>query len=367
MLEVDFACVGAGPAGLGAASEAARRGLRVVVVDENARPGGQLFKQIHKFFGSAEHGAGLRGLDLGRRLLDEAEVAGVEVQLSTAAWGLYDGQTLALSSEGGVRRLKAKRLLFATGASERALPFPGWTLPGVVRAGAAQTMMNLHYVLPGRRVLTIGAGNVGLIVSYQLLQAGAQVVAVVEMAPTIGGYGVHAAKLRRWGVPILTSHRVTEVSGRERVEQAAVVELGDDRGPVPRTERVFDVDLVCVAVGLTPLTELCRLAGCVMAHSPALGGWVPAHDEDMRTSREDIFVAGDAAGIGEASVALDEGRLAGLAAARDLGHLSDSEWAEARGPVVERLAALRGGEQGARIAEAKASLAARVRVGGCGP
>ncbi len=356
MREADLVCVGAGPAGLGASIAAARAGAKVLIVDENARPGGQLFKQIHKFFGSQEHGAGTRGLRLGQHLLDQAREAGVEVMLDTVAWGVYDGDTLALRQGRDVSRLKARRILFATGASERALPFPGWTLPGVVRAGAAQTMMNIHRIRPGRRALVVGAGNVGLIVAYQLRQAGAEVAAVVEATGSIGGYGVHAAKLARWGVPILTRHTIIEAGGSERVQWATVAAVNDLFQPVPGTQVRFEVDLICMAVGLTPLTELCRLSGCRLVHHPALGGWVPIHDSDMRTTQPNIFAAGDVSGIGEASIALDEGRIAGLAAAGDLGFIDGPALGEAQREVRERIQAMRSGPLSVKVARAKAEL-----------
>jgi NADPH-dependent 2,4-dienoyl-CoA reductase/sulfur reductase-like enzyme len=166
MRETELAVVGGGPAGLSAAIEAARAGVKVVLIDENSKPGGQLFKQIHKFFGSAEHYAGVRGIDIGTKLLAEVEASGAEVMLASVVWGLFAGRELGVIRERKNLRLKADRIILATGASENALAFPGWTLPGVMGAGAIQTLVNVHRVLPGRRVLMVGSGNVGLIVSY---------------------------------------------------------------------------------------------------------------------------------------------------------------------------------------------------------
>ncbi|RPI54887.1 MAG: FAD-dependent oxidoreductase, partial [Chloroflexi bacterium] len=216
-LTTEIAVVGAGAAGLMAALEARQAGARVTVVDENQSPGGQLFKQLHKFFGSKAHRAGVRGFRIGEELLAESTGAGVDVLLNAVCWGLFapaladgagEGKNLALRRGAKSELLHFEKLILATGAQENALTFPGWTLPGVMGAGAAQTLMNIHRVVPGKRVLMVGAGNVGLIVSYQLLQAGAEVVAVIEGLPRIGGYGVHASKIRRAGVPILTRHTV---------------------------------------------------------------------------------------------------------------------------------------------------------------
>ncbi len=200
--------VGAGPAGLSAAIEAASHGLSVVVFDENARPGGQLFKQIHKFFGSKEHRAKIRGFRIGQQLLAEADEKGVQVVLNATVIGLYQDRELVVRIGDAIHHVKGDAILIATGASENMVTFPGWTLPGVMGAGAAQTMMNLYGIKPGKKVLMLGSGNVGLVVSFQLLQAGCEVVALVDAAPKIGGYGVHAAKVARCGVPFFLSHTI---------------------------------------------------------------------------------------------------------------------------------------------------------------
>lgn len=355
-MDADIAIVGAGPAGLAAAVEAARRGAQVTVLDENERPGGQLFKQIHKFFGSQAHRAGTRGLRIGQDLLAEAERLGVDVRLQTVVHGIFAGHVLGIISGGRTTTLSARRIILATGASENALAFPGWELPGVMGAGAAQTMMNIHRVLPGRRVLMVGAGNVGLIVSYQLLQAGAEVAAIVEALPAIGGYEVHAAKVRRAGVPILTGHTVLRAEGEGQVQRAIVAAIDAGWQPVPGSERTLSVDTICLAVGLSPLAELAWMAGCRFVYERALGGWVPAHDERMETSVEGIYVAGDLAGVEEASTAMEEGRLAGLAAATSLGLVPEAEAEAALAAVRARLEALRAGPFGAARAAAKARL-----------
>jgi len=332
-MKTEIAIVGAGAAGLTAAIEACQAGARVTVVDENERPGGQLFKQLHKFFGSQAHRAGTRGFGIGRELLDESEELGVDVLLDAVCWGLFDGNRLALRRGDRSELLHYQKLIIATGASENPITFPGWTLPGVMGAGAAQTVVNIHRVLPGRRVLMVGAGNVGLIVSYQLLQAGAEVVAVVEGLPRIGGYGVHASKIRRAGVPILTSHTILRADGTDSVSSATIAQVDANWQPVEGTERVLDVDTICLAVGLSPLSELAWMAGCEFTYVPSLGGHIPVHSEEMETTVPDVYVAGDIAGVEEASTAMEEGRLAGLAAAEALGYGSErlrQQKAEAR-------------------------------------
>ncbi|MFC1717513.1 NAD(P)/FAD-dependent oxidoreductase [Candidatus Poribacteria bacterium] len=357
MIRTEVAVVGGGPAGLAAAIEARNCGAQVTLIDENQRPGGQLFKQIHKFFGSQEHRAGIRGYTIGEQLLNECQVAEVDVMLETVVWGIFEGNELALAGKNGSSIMKADKIILAAGASENPLAFPGWTLPGVMGAGAVQTMMNVHRVLPGQQALMVGSGNVGLIVAYQLLQAGAKVHAIVEAAPQVGGYFVHAAKLRRSGVPILTSHTVAEARGDESVEEAVVVSLGDNWQPVKGTEQIFQVDLICIAVGLSPESDLCRMAGCEFEYMRELGGHVPVHNEKMETSVPGLYVAGDVAGIEEASTAMEEGRLAGLAAAETLGYISEDEFEEKACVIRQRLSSLRMGIFGEARRRAKSELA----------
>ena len=350
----DIVVVGAGPAGLAAAIEAAKRGARTLVVDENNKPGGQLFKQIHKFFGSHEHRAGVRGYDIGRQLLDEAANSGVTVWLDTVVHGLFDSR-VAVLHEGRHVTVETGRIVLSTGASENAVAFPGSTLPGVMGAGAIQTMINVHRVLPGKRFVMLGSGNVGLIVCYQLMQAGAEVLAVVEAMPSIGGYGVHAAKIRRAGVPILVGTTISRVVGQGKVEAVVLATLGPDGKIDPQSERTLAADTVGLAVGLTPLTELAWMAGCEFFFSPKLGGHLPLHDENMLTSLPYLYVAGDITGVEEASTAMEEGRLAGIATAESLGLVAAATAAADKAAVRQRIEVLRSGPfgEGRRLAKAE--------------
>lgn len=355
-IETEIAVVGAGPAGLSASIEAKFYGAKVMLIDENQKPGGQLFKQIHKFFGSQEHHAGVRGYVIGQQLLSDCQRLNVEVMLETAVWGIFDDRRIGIADKNGSKIIKSKRIILATGASENPLAFPGWTLPGVMGAGAVQTMMNVHRVLPGKNAIMVGSGNVGLIVAYQLLQAGAKVHAIVEFAPNISGYLVHASKLLRAGVPILTSHTILEAKGNESVEKAIVTEIDDKRNPIIGSEKTFDVDLICIAVGMSPESDLCRMAGCEMQYIKELGGYVARHDENMETTIDGIYIAGDLSGIEEASTAMEEGRLAGLSSTESLGYLSRSEFEEKAKIIKQRLLNLRSGPFGEERRKAKRDL-----------
>ena len=264
MKRYDLIVIGAGPAGLSAATEAAKHGLHPLVLDENEKPGGQLFKQIHKFFGSKEHKAKIRGFKIGEELLAEAEKYGVEVMLNATVIGLYPEKEITVRIGDEVKHMKGDAILVATGASENMVTFPGWTLPGVIGAGAAQTMMNLHHIKAGEKILMLGTGNVGLVVSFQLMQAGCEVVALVDAAPRVGGYGVHAAKVARLGVPFYLSHTIVKAEGEDRVTGVTIAEVDKNFQFIEGTEKHFDVDTICMAVGLSPMSQLLKQAGCEM-------------------------------------------------------------------------------------------------------
>lgn len=327
MKQYDAIIIGAGPAGLCAAQEIAKKGARTAVVDANSQPGGQLIKQIHKFFGSADVCAGVRGIHLGRQLYETTAELGCDFFLDHAAYAIepmpLGGYCVYCANGETTACISATIVVLALGASENALAFPGWTLPGVITAGAAQTLVNLHRVPCGKRVLMVGAGNVGLIVSYQLLQAGIDVAAVIEAAPQVGGYDVHANKIRRMGVPVLTSHTILEARGEESVSSALIAQVDDSFAPIPGTQRELKVDTVCLAVGLSPLTTLAEVAGCQVSSNSGNGEVIIAHEKRLQTTMPGIFVAGDAGGVEEASIAMEEGFIAGLNALAYLGLAND--------------------------------------------
>ena len=324
-IDVELAVVGGGPAGLSAAITAKRLGCSTIVIDENFKAGGQLIKQTHKFFGSRENYAGVRGIEIAKILLKELkELGGSWLLSSTVVADYLDGGKHVLLvpslTEPKIRVIRADKVIVSTGARENMLLFPNNDLPGVYGAGGVQTLMNVFGVKPGERALVVGAGNVGLIIAYQLIQAGTSVEAIVEAMPKIGGYFVHAAKVRRLGVPIYLRHSIKRAIGRESVEAAEIVQLDENWNPIEGTERRIDVDTIVLAVGLTPSSEIPAQAGCKLAYIPELGGQVALHDQDLRTTIAGMYVAGDSSGIEEATTAILEGRIAGADAALSLGY-----------------------------------------------
>ncbi len=349
MDKAEILVIGSGPAGLKAALSAAEQGAEVTLVERDPFLGGQLVKQTHMFFGSKEQYAAERGFKIAEKLSREVEAhPGIRVLCDTTALGYYDDGVVSLEVKGRFATVKPQSLIMATGAQENTLMFPNCDLPGVYGAGAVQTLMNVHGIIPGKRVAMVGAGNIGVIVSYQLLQAGVEVPAIVEALPHIGAYHVHASKVRRMGVPIYTSHTVLSAHGKDSLEKITMVAIDQDRQPVAGTEQELDVDVLCIAVGLTPLTEILFQAGCKMVYIPELGGHVAMRSDTLETSVPNIFVCGDVGGIEEASAAMVEGSIAGLTAARNFGYGKDS-YEDQLAAARRELDSLRSGPVGEKI------------------
>jgi sarcosine oxidase subunit alpha len=209
--------------------------------------------------------------------------------------------------------------------------------------------------------LVVGAGNVGLIVSYQLLQAGIEVTAVVEGQEQVGGYMVHASKIRRMSVPVLTRHTIVSAEGTDRVSSCKVAEVDSFFKPLDGTEKEYHVDMICVAVGLSPGVELLRAMKVPMCYVGELGGLLPLHSDSLMTKEAGIFVAGDISGIEEASSAMEEGRLAAVSVAEYCGFINEDRASKEKTKIRENLAALRSGPFGDLILKKKQDVFTRFR------
>ncbi|HOI47264.1 MAG TPA: NAD(P)/FAD-dependent oxidoreductase [Bacilli bacterium] len=322
MLNKDLVIIGGGPAGLCAAKTAAEAGLSSIIIERSPKLGGQLVKQTHMFFGSEKQYAKTRGYNIAKILIDDVNRYHdkIEILTDTTVVGLYKDKVITILHQDEYRKIQAKAIIVATGASEKVLAFENNDLPGIYGAGAVQTLMNVYGVLPGHDVVMVGSGNIGLIVSYQLLQAGVNVKAVIEAAPTIGGYKVHASKLKRLGVPIYTQHTITKAFGKDCVEKILVTKLDQNWNPIEGSSFEMDVDGVCISVGLTPMGNLLAMIDAQMKYISELGGMVPIINHEHETSIENIFVCGDISGIEEASSAIVEGYYTGLVVANRLGY-----------------------------------------------
>ncbi|WP_406002696.1 NAD(P)/FAD-dependent oxidoreductase [Streptomyces sp. NBC_00829] len=337
----DLAVVGAGPAGLAGAVTAAGLGLRVALLDAQPRAGGQYYRHPDPALGARRPDRLHHGWATFARLRRRLESSGVRHFAGHHVWTVvrerevWDVHAVTGDDGDGDRpvRVRAGAVLLATGAYERQLPFPGWTLPGVVGAGGAQAMLKEGLVLPGNRVVVAGSGPLLLAVASSSAAAGAHVPEVVEASGYVG-YArrpralatnpgklreavTHGAALLRHGVRIRTGSAVTEAHGADRLEAVTVSRLGRDWRPLPGTDRRIDCDALAVGHGLVPRIELATALGCATVRSGD-GTFALALDGDQATSVPGVWAAGETSGIGGAQLALTEGELAARAIATGL-------------------------------------------------
>jgi len=312
-IEVECLIIGGGPAGLSAAIELGEAGVETLVVDDKHKLGGKLVLQTHKFFGSmADCYAGMRGIEIGDLLESQIDrYESVTSWANTNAAAVFSDQKVGLVRDGRHYVLvKPRIMLVAAGAREKSLIFKGNTLPGVYGAGAFQTLVNRDLVRAAEKLFIVGGGNVGLIAGYHALQAGIQVVGLIEALPECGGYKVHEDKLVRFGVPIHTSHTIVSANGDEHVESVTIAGIDTDWKVIPGTEQSFECDTVLIAVGLDPVDEF--------YHKGVAFGM-------------EVYSAGDAHEIAEASAAMFSGKIKGREIARALGRNVEEapeEWLE---------------------------------------
>ncbi|MGW7018608.1 FAD-dependent oxidoreductase [Streptomyces decoyicus] len=340
----DLAVIGAGSAGLAGAVTAGELGLSVVLLDTSTHTGGQFYRTPAPALGAvrpeALHHDWSAYADLRRRLAqsDVRHLPGHHVWSVTKddeAAEVWSVHAVTGADGGGERpvRVRCRAVLLATGAYERQLPFPGWTLPGVVGAGGAQAMLKSGLVLPGRRVVVAGSGPLLLAVASSLAAAGARVPAVVEASGYLR-YArhpralvtnphkaaealVHGAALLWHRVPVRLRSAVTEVHGTDRVEAVTVMRLDRDWRPVQGTGRRIDCDALAVGHGLVPQVDLATALGCATRPLPD-GTRALALDGVQETSVRSLWAAGETGGVGGAQLARVEGELAAVAAAARL-------------------------------------------------
>lgn len=299
--EVEALVIGGGPAGMSAAVELGKLGVKTLLVDDKHRLGGKLLLQTHRFFGAREAVyAGTRGIVIAEKLAAQVQgQSSVEIWLNSPALAVFSDHKVGILREGRRYALVSPQVMVvATGARERSLLFPGNTLPGVYGAGAFQTLVNRDLVRAAERLFVVGGGNVGLIAAYHALQAGIEVVGLCEALPDCTGYEVHKDKLLRLGVPIYTSHTIVAAHGQDHVEAVTIAQVDERLRPIAGTEKTFPCDTILIAVGLDPVDEF---------HRKAQEFGLP------------VFAAGDAQEIAEASAAIFTGRIAGRRAAQALG------------------------------------------------
>jgi len=321
--------VGAGPAGIRATEALVRSGIHPILIDEAARVGGQIYRQAPT--GNHRKGEEIYGSEATKAAAIHSCLNALggncEYRPRTLVWNVFKGQ-LDLMTESGHEKLSYDRLLIATGAFDRVIPFPGWTLPGVFTLGGAQIALKAQDVAIGRKVALVGAGPLLPLVASQYLNAGANVTVVIDVTPFFAKLRAlprmlviprmvlrgasYLAVIRRHRVPMVYGARAIRVQGTRGVEGITWVTSGGKLGRI-------DCDAVGASFGLRSETQLADLAGCDFLHDSTLRQWLPRQTNAGRTSVQSVYLAGDCCGIGGADVAELQGERAAYAIQEDLG------------------------------------------------
>ena len=294
MKNVDLVIIGGGPAGLAAAIEARRHGVAdLLILERDSELGGILNQCIHNGFGLHTFREELTGPEYAARYIAQARALGIPYKLDTMVLDLTADKTVtAMNRTDGLFQLHPKAVVLAMGCRERprgALNIPGCRPAGIFTAGTAQRLVNMEGYLPGRKVVILGSGDIGLIMARRMTLEGAQVQVVAELMPYSGGLKRNIVQcLDDYGIPLKLSHTVVDIQGKERVEGVTLARVENGR-PVPGTEEHYDCDTLLLSCGLLPENELSRAAGVQL--SPVTGG--PSVNESLETSIPGVFAAGN--------------------------------------------------------------------------
>ncbi len=333
---IELLVIGGGIAGMSAAATAAEAGTQVVLLDERPQLGGQFCKQPTPFHLSATKTSTDKQVRLGQDLIKRMSNAGVEVVTEAQVWGGFPQRDILVSSNGRTRFFRPDQLIVATGAYERGLPLPGWTLPGVMTTGGAQSLFRSYRVIPGNRILVAGNGPFNLQVALELAEAGATIVAIAESAPKpgLGSVGAlykmflgsrrllfdgarYSLAIKRRKIPLLYSHQLTSI---DQTAGTLRSQLASSITQTLEPSYSFDSDIVCMGYGFLPANALLRALGCAHSYDKTRGHLVVNRSNTFETTVPGVYAIGDCASLGGAYAAAEEGVITGLHTAALAGH-----------------------------------------------
>lgn len=315
-MKTDLLIIGSGPAGLTAAIEATKYGCDAIIVDEAFSLGGQL-KQQTQFLNDLPKGMeSQRGTTLAKQFIAKLDRSKVKTLLSHTMVGKYANGNVGVTDGKNTFPIEAKQIIIATGAAEKAKVFPGWTRPGVMTVGAAQILLNREHVRPGKNAFIIGSNRFSLQVALQLMDCGVNVKGIVEeKSQLINQDEELIEELERRDTPIFYNSFIVNTLGKGSVNQVVIEHQGK--------EETYDVDLVCIGNGLSPIIEPFEMMDCELTFQKELGGWLPAYNEFFRTSNKSVHVAGNAAGVTSMGAIILTGKIAAINALRVLNKITD--------------------------------------------
>ena len=340
--KVDLVVLGAGPAGVAAANVASKEGAEVVIIDENSSAGGQIYRappnefQPQNSFKSDEFREGEKQ----RNILENSNLTAL---FKHRVWSVSSDLVVSTVGPNGLSSWHARSLIIANGALERIIPFPGWTIPGVIGLAASTILLKSQYVLPGQSTVVAGCGPLLIAVANGIIKSGGKVSAIIDLNSKSDWIKAFPRLLSRpdqlfkgmsWfanimkaGIKLYGGHAVTNTKQVDNVLRISIAPI-NSAGSIldSKNQKIVEGDCLAIGHGLFPSTEITRLLKAKHIFDPLKGGWVPLIDDDFRSSIPGVYIAGDATGISGAFSAVQKGRIAGMAAVRDLNVMSSQKY-----------------------------------------